>query len=361
MSNQQRKTNFVLLSFGWAGLALSLSAQTTSPEALSEAGHWRRARTAAEEMLRTNPNDQRAQFLMARCLETAGDLGGALALAEKVSERDPKNPDYHVLLALIHGRRAQSAGVLKQVGLARRIRKEAETALTLDPRHVEAHLLLIEFYRQAPGIVGGDKERSRRLAEELVVIAPARGYIVQAGFLRREAGSAGRVEELYKKAVASDPSSYQALTTLAGFYASGREKRFAEGEALARKAVPLAPDRAAAYGILAQSYALQARWPELEAVLMEAETNVPDNLAPFFQAGRTVFQQGSDYPRAEALIRKYLLRQPELGGPSHAQAWWRLGLVLEKQNRKTEAGEALRQAVALDPKLEGAKRDLKRF
>jgi cytochrome c-type biogenesis protein CcmH/NrfG len=61
------------------------------------------------------------------------------------------------------------------------------------------------------------------------------------------------------------------------------------------------------------------------------------------------------------LIRKYLLRQPELGGPSHAQAWWRLGLVLEKQNRKTEAGEALRQAVALDPKLEGAKRDLKRF
>ncbi|MCX6561032.1 MAG: tetratricopeptide repeat protein [Candidatus Aminicenantes bacterium] len=351
----------IALVLAAAGLAQSAFPQTPSPESLIEAGHWRRAKAAAEAMLKANPNDPRAQFLMSRCLDAAGDLDGALALAEKASERDPRNPDGHALLAYINGRRAQGAGVLRQVGLARRIRKEAEAALALDPRHVEAHLILIEFYRQAPGIVGGDKDRARQLAEELVAIAPARGYIVQAGFLRREAGSAGKVEELYKKAVAAEPSSYQALTTLAGYYASGREKRFAEGEALAREAMRLQPDRAAAYGLLAQAYAAQARFADLEVVLREAETNVPDNPAPFLQAGRAVFQQGSDYARAEALIRKYLSRPPELGAPSHAQAWWRLGLALEKLGRKSEAVVALRKAVALDPKLEGAKRDLKRF
>jgi tetratricopeptide (TPR) repeat protein len=161
-----------------AALAVSLSAQAPSPESLIEAGHWRRARAAAEALL-----------LTARCLDAAGDLDGALTLAEKASKRDPGNAGYHALLAYIHGRRAQGAGVLKQATLARRIRKEAQAALALDPRSIEAHLILIEFYRQAPGIVGGDKERSAKLVEALVAIAPARGFIVKAGFLRREPGA----------------------------------------------------------------------------------------------------------------------------------------------------------------------------
>jgi tetratricopeptide (TPR) repeat protein len=363
MTNWRRKTLSLLIAFGAAigGLSPRAFPQTPSVEALIDAGHWRRAQAAAEAMLKANPNDAQAQLLTARCLDAAGDLDGALALAEKASERDPRNPDGHALLAYINGRRAQSAGVLRQVGLARRIRKEAEAALALDPRHVEAHLILIEFYRQAPGIVGGDKERARKLAEELVAVAPARGYIAQAGSLWREAGSAGKVEELYKRAVAVEPESYQALTTLAGFYASGRAKRYAEGEALARQAVRRAPDRAAAYGILAQAYAAQARFADLDAVLREAETNVSDNPAPLLQAGRAVFQQGSDYARAEALFRKYLSRLPELGAPSPAQTWWRLGLSLEKLGRKGEAIEAIRKALALDPRLEGAKKDLKRL
>jgi tetratricopeptide (TPR) repeat protein len=343
-----------------AALAVSLSAQAPSPESLIEAGHWRRARAAAEALLRTSPNDPMAQFLTARCLDAAGDLDGALTLAEKASKRDPGNAGYHALLAYIHGRRAQGAGVLKQATLARRIRKEAQAALALDPRSIEAHLILIEFYRQAPGIVGGDKERSAKLVEALVAIAPARGFIVKAGFLRREPGAAVKVEDLYKKAVAAEPGSYQALTTLAGFYASGREKRYAEGEALARRAVDLAPDRAAAYGILAQAFAAQAKYAELEAVLKEAETIVPDDLSPTLQAGRVLLQAGSVLPRAEALFRKYLTREPELGAPSHAQAWWRLGQVLEKQGRKDEAEAATRKALALDPRLARAGRDIRR-
>jgi len=65
--------------------------------------------------------------------------------------------------------------------------------------------------------------------------------------------------------------------------------------------------------------------------------------------------------RAERYFRKYLSQEPEATFPSAAQAYWRLGLTLEKMNRKSEAVEAIRTAVKLDPSLEGAKRDLKRI
>lgn len=360
MSSRGAKRRPVLATLLAAALAHSLSAQIPLLESLIEAGHWRRARAAAEALLRTSPDDPMVQFLTARCLDAAGDLEGAQALAEKASASDPRNAGYHALLAYLHARQAQGAGILRQAALAGRIRKGAERALALDPRSVEALVILIEFYRQAPGIAGGDKVRAAKLLAELTAIAPARGFIMQAGFLSREPGSSAEVEELLKKAVAAEPGSYQAHTALAEFYASAREKKYADGEALARRAVALAPDRAEAYGILAKAFAAQAKFEDLEAVLKEGEENVPDDLSPAFQAGRVLLQAGDDLPRAEALFQKYLTREPELGAPSHAQAWWRLGQALEKQGRKSEADEAARKALALDPRLAKANRDLRR-
>ena len=47
---------------------------------------------------------------------------------------------------------AQHAGPLKQFGLARRFRKEAETAITLDPRRFDAQDGLMMFFLKVPGV-----------------------------------------------------------------------------------------------------------------------------------------------------------------------------------------------------------------
>jgi tetratricopeptide (TPR) repeat protein len=70
---------------------------------------------------------------------------------------------------------------------------------------------------------------------------------------------------------------------------------------------------------------------------------------------------GKEQPRAEGYLRHYLASEPEIGSPSWAAARWRLGLVLEKQGKKTEAVAEIQTAVQLDPKLEDAKKDLKRL
>jgi len=336
------------------------AADNDSPEALIEAEYWKRARDIVEPRLKADPNDLQALFIMARYKETAGDYEGALVLTEKLLAINPKNADYHCLLAYVYGRQAVRAGILRKLGLAHRIRREAETALQLKPDHVEARLILIEYYRLAPGIIGGDKNKARDLAEEVEKLDPVRGYISQAAIAHQE-GKNDRMEELYKKAVEADPQSYHALITLARSYSYGSQANVELVQKYTSEALKLDPGRIAAYSLLAQSYARQARWQELDDILDQAEKNVPDNLNPYFQAGRVVFQQGKDFARAERYFRKYLTQDPEPPSASPAQVYWRLGQTLEKLNRRAEAVEAIKTALKLDPYLEGVKKDLKRL
>jgi tetratricopeptide (TPR) repeat protein len=312
-------------------------------------------------MLRAGPEDAQVLFLAARVREAAGDIDGARDLAEKAVVLVPGSADFRCLLAYIDGREGLRAGLIRKFILARRVKKEAEAALALDPHHIEAHQILIEFYRQAPGIVGGDKARSRRLADELTALDPVRGNLALAAAARGENRGDAGAEAFYKKAVEADPKSYVALTALAGFYSRSAERRDDLAERAAASALKADPGRVSAYGLLAQIYARAERFAELDALLVESEKNVPDNRAPYLSAGRVLLQQGRDLARAERFIRRYLEQPAEIGAPSHAQAWWRLGLVLEKLERKPEAREAIRKALALDPKLDTAEKDLKRL
>ncbi|MDP2914011.1 MAG: tetratricopeptide repeat protein [Candidatus Aminicenantes bacterium] len=354
------------LVLGSVLLVSSAAAAQDRLQELADADHWKEVRALVEPMLQANPNDARALFFLGRYKEVAGDFDGALVLAQKALAIDPKNPDYHCLLSLIYGRQVLRAGILRKIGLARRVRKEAETALKLSPGHLEARLILIEFFRRAPGIIGGDKAKARVLAEEAVRLDPVRGYIAQAIFAHDERQDS-RAEESYKKAVEAGPRSYHALITLARSYGYGGQRNIDLIEKYAKEAMALDPGRVAAYDLLAQNLARLERWPDLEDLLVQAEKNVPDNLSPYFQAGRIVLQQGKDFERAERYFRKFLTQEPEpvFGSrtpiSSHAQTYWRLGQTLEKLSRKTEAVEALKTAVKLDPTLDGAKKDLKRL
>jgi tetratricopeptide (TPR) repeat protein len=98
---------------------------------------------------------------------------------------------------------------------------------------------------------------------------------------------------------------------------------------------------------------------ELDSALAEAEKTVPDDLTPMYRAGVVSTGADGDLPRAERYIRRYFTQEPEPQNPPFAAAHWRLGQVLEKQGRKTEAIAEWQTAVKLDPNSR-AKDDLKR-
>jgi tetratricopeptide (TPR) repeat protein len=341
-------------------LAAAVFANNGAPEPLMEAGHWKRVRSIAQSRYTANPNDPYALYLLARVKFEYDDLEGAQPLIEKAVQLAPQNAEYRFLLSAVYGRKAESANIFSKWSLAGKFKEQAEKAIQLDPKHIEARHALIQFHLQAPGIAGGDKKKAYELAEEVLRINAARGYLEKAGIARREK-QFDQIEPLYRKAVEADPRSYAARMALANFCASDRQKKYAEAEQHAREALKIEAARVGAYSLLAGLYAFQQRWAELDAIIAQSEKNLPDNLYPLYNAGRTLAESGKDAARAERYLRKYLTQEPEPDFPPHAAAHWRLGQALEKQGRTEEAIREYERAVQLDPKLEGARKDLKRL
>jgi tetratricopeptide (TPR) repeat protein len=350
----RRTAQFAAL-FSTLLLAPVAHANDPSPEALVQAGHWKRARAVLEPRVQAHPNDAQALYLLSQVRSAYRDFSGALALAERAAAQNPKSAEYRGQLAEAV---CELAGKEKSFSLGRRCKQELEAAAALDPQHVDSRWGLMQWHMEAPWIIGGRKEEARKRLAEIQRINPARGNMAQVRMNRYEKSSASP-EVLYLKAVELDPQSYSIHMALMSFYFSDAQRKYDLAEKYARETMKIDPGRPGGYAGLASVFARQKRWPELDAILGQAEKNVPDNFSPCFSAGNVLLADGSDLPRAEKYFRKYLTIEPEPNSLTHADARWRLALVLEKMNRKPEAIQELRKALQLNPNHDGAKKDLK--
>ena len=343
-------------------LAAPLGAQSPAAD-LAEQGHWKRLKALIEPRAAANPNDAEAQWLLSRVRLQYRDPQGALVPAEQAVALDGKNVEYRWQLAQVVGELASNASIFKQPGLARRFKREVEAALALDPKHTPSLIGLMEFYYRAPGIVGGDRKKAEAMPDQIMAIDKVDGYLAKVRLLARmdPPPTPAQIEQVYVQAVQADAARYEPHINLASIYASGTAPRWdlAEKEALIARKID--PDRTAPYSILAAVYATGERWAELDAVLADAEKSIPDNLSPLLRASGALLATGKDLPRAERYARRYLAQEPEPNATPHAVAHWRVGLILEKQGRKSDAVAALQTAAKLDPKFEPAQKDLKRL
>ena len=327
--------------------------------ALAEHGQWKQLRDRVTPRVQADPNDAEAAWLLSQVKQAFGDPPGAVALAEKAVKLEPTNAAYHLQLAETVGQSAQKAGPIKGLGLAKRFRKEAEAAIALDPRQIDARVDLMMFHLVAPGIAGGDKKKAAALSEEIARLNPARGELARARLALQQKDTT-RAEAAYRKAAELGASNRDVLTSAASFLASRRA--WAEAEKYARAAIALDPRGAGPYGVLALVLVQQARWADLDATLAAAEAANPGNLGATYQAGRALIERKADPARAERYMRRYLAVEPEGGTPGWGGAHWRLGNALEQQGKRDEALAELETAFRLKPDLDpAAKRDLDRL
>jgi cytochrome c-type biogenesis protein CcmH/NrfG len=346
----------ILLTLGPAPITFPAE---PSPEALMNAGHWKRARPVVEQRYVANPHDAQSVYLLSRVKMAFGDLEGALPLAEKAVELEGSNARYHYQLAAVCGELADRASFFQKAGWAKRFKQEADQAAALDPNNVDARFALMEYYRQAPRLMGGDKQKAHQMVEEITKADPARGYLDAAILVQEEKENNG-VEGSYIKALAAGPKNYDVLIGASEFFNSSPAKTDL-AEKYAREAREVDPGRARAYSLLASLYAAEERWSALDEVLAESEEKDPDDFSPFYQAARTLLTHGAEFPRAERYLRKYLTQSPEGEAPSLAEARWQLGLVLEKEGCVPEAVAEIETALRLNPELRQAEKDLARL
>ncbi len=330
----------------------------TDPVALMDAGHFKQARALVEPRFKRNPNDAETLYLEARLRAAFGAPNEAIKLAERALALNSKNVYYHGALASLYADKAMNASFVDQILLAPKVKRHLDDAFALDPHNWHCLDGMVQFYLAAPGILGGDRRKAQQIADQAVKDDPVHGWLMQARIAQASKDPA-REEQAYLAALKAAPRDYDALTTLADFYLRDTVQRYADAEKYARAAILVESGRTPAYSVLAAVLVHQRRIGELNQLLGDADRAVPDDLTPFFIAGRTLLADGQDFDDAERYFRKYLTQEPEGNAPRHAFAHWRLGQLYQKSGKTEQARAEYQLCLQQEPGFDPAKKDLK--
>ena len=325
-------------------------------------GHWKRARTLAEESFKANPNDARANYWMARVRREFKRLDEAEKFASSAIRLDPKVSAYHRELAKVYFDQIETVSVFNAIGLAKKCRAELDVARQLAANDPDVLYDQIIFFQQVPGMAGGDKRRAAELANNLLQLDPARGYLALAYIARQERHD-DQLGDLYQKAAAANSRDYDAQISIANYNLAAQHLNPRAAEEHARAALALTSDRVEAYRSLTAALIYQKRNDEATATLRRAESAIPDDLSPYVSAARAFLHEGAELIAAETWLKKYLNEstEPEPTAPPFAAVHWSLGLVYEKLGRRADAKSELEISVRLNPDFDPARQDLKRF
>lgn len=289
-----------------AALLLASAAFAAVPldevQALADEGHWKRARAALGMAMKQPPREARILWLVSRVQLAFGDKDGAAKNGELAAALEPGNAEYQFQLVEVYGTIAQEAPVWRQLGPGRKCKAAMDSAYRLDPKHTSNLFALMQYYRRAPGFMGGDRKRAYELAARIRELDPARGWMAAAVLAGLDKDSAGQRSAL-EKAVEANPRHYGARLALASFLRSqgdwpGMSRHTAE-------AVRIQPGRAAAHRLRAVAAVHQGN---LAAVLEEAVKNVPDDPSPFLAAAN---EMGGKSEEAQRLLARYRAQEPE--------------------------------------------------
>jgi tetratricopeptide (TPR) repeat protein len=254
----------------------------------------------------------------------AGRLDDAIKSADAVLKAEPSNLRYLNAIGGLYCEKAQQASVFTKLSWAGKCHAMWERALRIDPKNVQAHVSLVQYYLQAPGIAGGGAVKAREEASRMAALDPLTGEISR-GHIARFEKQPTEAERHYRKAAELDASGMRGPVELASFYAG------------------------------------EKRWNEARGVFeARLANNAGDTFAAYMLA-RLMQSQGADLQRAVELFDRYLAAPALSGGPTHADAWFRKGQALEALGRRADAIAALETALTLDPKHVSAARELKKL
>ncbi len=328
---------------------------------LIESNHYRQALAEFTAASKEAPSGLAADdLLLARIQLGFGQLEPAMALIEKRLAVDPQNAQLHVEAAAAAGRMAEHAGMLKQISLAKRVRKELDSALAIEPGNADAIYGLVLYADLAPSFLGGDKAQAQKLAEQLTALDPPRGYLAQAR-LAQDRHDAAAEEAFLKKAIEAGPRSYDAHLAYAIFHQKSGPAHSEQADEFACQSLYLDPTRAEAWQILAELCASEGCVRDVEGLIAAEQEFIPDDLSPAYFAALGFLEANTSLGYAESLIRMYLAKPQEGGAPSSGLARYQLALIQEKQGRWAEALDSLHIALQEEPTLDKAKQEAKRL
>lgn len=314
------------------GVSVSLGAASlfaAGPKAeeglrLFETGRYGPARAALEAAAREDPKDARVALTLGRTFLAADELDNAVVWLEKAVALDPKSSENELWLGRAFGQQAIRANILKQASLAGKVKKAFEKSVELDVGNIEARLSLIDYYLQAPGIMGGSVEKAHQQAAEIARRDPMRGH-----------RAAGRIAEY--------------------------EKNFDAALAAYERAAKEFPGKREPFFWIAGCYSRQKQYGKAFEAMERLLAQQPAEVLAFFQIGVFASVSGERLERGEQCLKLYLQHSPKPDEPSLASAHYRLGLLYEKKGNRDLARREYSAALELDSSRKDVREALKKI
>lgn len=269
------------------------------PAALLKTGKADQALHALNTAIAHAPNDARAYNLLCRVYFQLELWDNAVRMAEKALALDPKNSFYHLWLGRAMGRKAEDANPFTAFGLARKVKTEFERAVALEADNLPARSDLSEFYIEAPGFLGGDKNKAKQQAEYVARHDRAMASYIYARVDEKQGNTGAEAE--YKKAIAASTQPAHYWIELAHYYR--RVGRLSEMEDAIRHSV---------------------------AVARAGDGSEFDSASLLIHSGR-------NFAGAAQILRHYVSQDDASEDGPTFRAHYLLGVLLEKQGKKKEA------------------------
>jgi len=302
----------------FAALAAHSGAQSTTVQTAQRnfnAGNYAAAISTLQAGV---PNSTNAEvyYWLGRSYYEISDYDSAVANFEKAVDLEPKDSVYQQWLGRAYGGKADRD---RSFSMAKKVKKQFQEAVALNPSNIEARRDLEEYCLDAPWIVGGSKDEALEQANAIASMDLVQGHLARAIYDREALKKPEEAEDEVRQALAAKPKTPDPYFEAAGFFL--RENKPGD--------VP----------------------PVLQAV---SAVSPNDPRIAYFRGAADVLQS-SDLTEAERDLKSYLASTPDRSDwPSHAAARAWLGRLYEAQGKRAEAAEQYRAALQLDPKLKEA-------
>ncbi len=184
--------------------------------ALYERGQFSQAAVQFKRLAEGSPANPEIRIRLGRSYLKIREWDKAVREMEKAVQLEPANARYHLWLGRACGEKASNVVFFKALGWARRVVKEFETARTLAPEDLDVRFDLLEYYLEAPGIVGGGRDKAEAEVQAIARLNAEKGYTARATVYSKDKKWELARKEL-QQAVAEYPKSIGACKDLADF------------------------------------------------------------------------------------------------------------------------------------------------
>ena len=279
-----------------SSVAPDATAQIQAAQRQFNSGSYSAAISTLQTAVAQNPSSAEAYYWLGRCYYELKDYDNAITAGEKSVALDPKNSIFHDWLGRIYGGKADRD---RSFSYARKVKKEFETAVQLNPANIAARRDLEDYEIQAPWVVGGNKDDAKAQMDAIVALDPVEGDLARAMYDDEALKKPDQAEKEYKAALAANPKKIDPYLDALAFFQQENKPA------------------------------------DMQAAIQQASQVAPNDPRLIYYRGVALVIANSNLPDAEKDLKAYLASTPDRSDwPSHASAREWLGRLYEAQGKR---------------------------